>query len=84
MHVRRILALAVATPVLLATLGVTAAAARPGPTAGDQPAASDIWSRPDPNRSHPGHDPKQKSTDDDMDAEDGLVGGLAGGLLGRV
>jgi hypothetical protein len=83
MRTRRILALAIATPVLLAALGATAASAHPNnpgpPSAESQPA--NIWSKPDANRSHPGHDPQKPTPTADEDMDDG---GIVGDLLGHI
>jgi hypothetical protein len=84
-RVRRALAIAIATPVLLAAIGMNAASATtpPRPTAD----GSTVRSDPAPDsRQHETSDRKhgriKESADEEMDG--GLIGNIAGELLGRA
>ncbi|GAA2453152.1 hypothetical protein GCM10010388_48720 [Streptomyces mauvecolor] len=84
MRVRRALVIAIATPVLLATIGMNAASAAtpPRPTAD----GSTVRSDPAPGSGHRETSDRKhgrigESSDDEMDG--GLIGTIAGELLGR-
>ncbi|AOR33563.1 hypothetical protein BFF78_23075 [Streptomyces fodineus] len=82
MRVRSALAIAIATPVLLATIGMTGASAatRPSP---QKPTPEESFVRPQPIA--PGTDGRaRKTTDEDAEPEEGLLGTLAGELVERV
>ncbi|MGJ5755312.1 hypothetical protein FB563_3534 [Streptomyces puniciscabiei] len=78
MRVRRALAIVIATPVLLATIGVTGASASPRPQpAGDGPSA----------RHHHAADSRGAAaaqSPDEAEQEEGLLGTLTGEILGRT
>jgi hypothetical protein len=82
MRLRRALAVAIATPVLLATIGMTGASAATRPTP-QKPTPEESFVRPQPIA--PGTDSRpRKSTAEDEEPEEGLLGTLAGELTDRV
>ncbi|MGW1165392.1 hypothetical protein [Streptomyces sp. NPDC002550] len=96
MRARRALAIAITTPILLAAIGMSGASAatrpgpvadRPGPTADRSAPAADLPApAADSRHSRPSRhaEAQRKAAEDEMDPEEGLIGGLAGELLGRV
>ncbi|MGW7524720.1 hypothetical protein [Streptomyces sp. NPDC054783] len=95
MRARRALAIAISTPILLAAVGMSGASAatRPGPTA-DRTAPTADRTAPTADLPAPAADSKhsrpsrhaqaQKAAEDEMEPEEGLIGGIAGELLGRM
>ena len=84
MRVRRALAIAIATPVLLATIGMNGASAASPP----RPSADGSTARSEPTPDSRRHEtPDRKRGNIKMETEDemegGLIGNIAGELLGR-
>ncbi|MGW3204673.1 hypothetical protein [Streptomyces sp. NPDC001135] len=82
MFARRALAITIATPVLLATIGMTGAAAST-PTPPEAPAFAQTADRPEPAHGHK-HDEAARRNAEEDEEEGGILGTLTRELAGRM
>lgn len=82
MRARRVFAILIATPVLLAAIGVAGGSA----VAVQKPASEGSSVRPKPTseaESESRHGEAKRSADEETEPEEGLLGAVGGELLGR-